>query len=854
MAIAEMTFTQQRELERKQKREAEEKKAKSIQAAFKSGEFSTTKVASRIIKKEHILSASQWIGSNILQQLIVPNSKKFSACVKAALNTVGISEDSDPDSFPLAANAAAVTLRAILDVAVSQDREKVAVIGQYEIYESQASYFVIQQIADCIENELKLNALLEVNKPVFFAVKKISNNPAYSAEAKAIAAQAAFSGVHPFTAISAWIQSQSSKTKFVLPAAEFAPLEWTAWSNAEKVAVANFLLKGVDLCDNADTLRFWAVESVSLGLNDTPNFFILADTIDIDEEIEKEIINTRAKKPMLMKPIDWMDGVFGGYASNQETKADPFIRGIKSKFAKPARVGKGVYAAVNNLQAVGFTINKDVLNAVNELLPQLTKQTAKIGKFVAPIKGVHFSKSGRAKAALLCAEEYKDQVFYHPWNVDYRGRMYPISTVLNVQSTDFEKALLRIATPVALTDTAERWMLIHIANCAGKDKLTLDARVSWAQDNMDFIKQIAAEPVAFLKAVASGEQDADKPFQLVAICKEYVECFITQVKDTTDILVAVDATCSGIQILAGITKDESAALLVNVKQAVNVKTGEELKGDAYQAVADFAKRILKGEVKSSKKVKVNAEISMKVSEFGEYAELLDRSVCKKVVMTLAYNSSPQSHTEYLQKTIKEKGVQLPDDLKKAIISAFGVAIRDAMKELLPNVIQFKDWINKCAAARAEQTGDGLTWQTPSGFEVVQFKNEWKQVKLHASLAGKKGQIILAIEEEATVLPNKHGTCTMPNLVHSLDASVLHVAFEDFSNPFALIHDSVMVTASDVDYAIGAYKAAYVYHFGNDNFFNILMDKFYDFQPKNVKPFDTGDLVVTDVLVSKYFLS
>jgi DNA-dependent RNA polymerase len=851
MATAELTFSQQRELERKQKREAEEKMAKSLHTSFKSGEFSTTQVASRIIKKEHILSTSQWIGKHIKANLLWPTNV-LSETVKQSLACLAVAEESDANSFPLAANAAAVTLKAILDVSVSQSGDVVSDYLGYSIYSSQGTGYAIQEIGSAVEHELKLNAFLLVNKPVFYGLKKIANNPAYSAEAKAIAAQAAFKGVNPFTAVSAWIQSQSSKTEFVLPEPEFAPLEWTDWSNMEKATIANFFLKSVESCDNADSLRFWDVESVSLGFkNQTPNFYVLADSLDIDEELEKEIINTRSKKPMLMKPIDWMDGVFGGYASNQELKADPFIRGIKSKFAEPARVGTSVYAAVNNLQSVGFTINAFVLNAVNELLPQLTKETAKIGKFVAPIKGVHFSKSGRAKAALMCAEEYKNQVFYHPWNVDYRGRMYPISTVLNVQSTDFEKSLLRVATPTSLCNNAERWMLIHIANCAGKDKLSLDARVSWAQDNMDFIKQVAAEPVSFLKDVASGIQSADKPFQLVAICKEYVDCFIAKVKDTTDILVAVDATCSGIQILAGITKDESAAELVNVKP---LKTGEDKKGDAYQAVADFAKLILKGEVKSSKKVKLNDEVSMKVSEFGEYAELLDRSVCKKVVMTLAYNSSPQSHSEYLRKSIKEKGVQLPDDLKNAIISAFGVAIRDAMKELLPNVIQFKDWINKCAAERAEQTGNGLTWQTPAGFEVVQFKNEWKQVKLNSSLAGKKGQIVLNIEEEPTVLPNKHGTCTMPNLVHSLDASVLHVAFDDFHNPFALIHDSVMVTASDVDYAIGSYKSSYVYHFGNDNFFNVLMDMFYDYQPKNVKPFDTGDLVVKDVLVSKYFLS
>ena len=849
MTTAELTFTQQRTLERNQKKAAEEKKAKSIQAAFKSEEFAETKVASRIISKEHILSASQWIGQNITPSLIRGNT--LSAEAKATLGCLAIAEENDTDSYPLAASAASVTLKALLEVAVSQIGDAVGEYFGQVINASQATNNAVRAIATVLEHDLKVNTLAETNKLYFHAVKKVTNNPAYSAEVKALAAEAAFQGVNPFTAISAWFNSQAQQSAFVMPAAEFAPIEWTAWTAMDQVTIANFFLKAVESCDNADALRFWDVETVSLGVNDTPMFYVLADTFDIDEEIEREIINTRSKKPMLMKPIDWMNGVFGGYASNQELKSDPFIRGIKSKFAPVAEVGQPVYDTINKAQAVGFTINEFLLDAVNELLPQLSKDTAKLGKFVAPIKGVHFTKSGRAKAALLCAEEYKGKVFYHPWNVDYRGRMYPISTVLNVQSTDFEKALLRTALSYELNDRSQYWMEIHIANCAGQDKLTLDGRVAWAQANIDFIKDVAANPVAFLKSVANG-QKVDKPFQLVAICKEYVDCFITKVKSDTNVLVAVDATCSGIQILAGITKDESAAQLVNVKQVF--ADGVAVKGDAYQAVADYAKQILTGEVKSGKKVKLHDGTSMNVSEFGDYADLLDRGVCKKVVMTLAYNSSPQSHTEYLRKAVKDKGVTLPEDLKNAVISAFGIAIRDAMKDLLPNVIQFKDWINKCAAARADQTNAALVWQTPSGFQVVQAKNSWKQVTLNAMLAGRKGQIVLNIEEESTVLANKHGTCSMPNLVHSLDASVLHYAFKDAVNAFALIHDSIMVTAGDVDYAIDAYKASYVYHFGNDNFFNILMDMFYDYQPKNVKPFNTGELVVADVLDSQYFLS
>ncbi len=49
-------------------------------------------------------------------------------------------------------------------------------------------------------------------------------------------------------------------------------------------------------------------------------------------------------------------------------------------------------------------------------------------------------------------------------------------------------------------------------------------------------------------------------------------------------MVAVDATCSGLQILAGLAKDRSTAELVNVVPS-------EKPSDAYKAVAEKAKRV-----------------------------------------------------------------------------------------------------------------------------------------------------------------------------------------------------------------------------------------------------------------------
>ena len=50
-------------------------------------------------------------------------------------------------------------------------------------------------------------------------------------------------------------------------------------------------------------------------------------------------------------------------------------------------------------------------------------------------------------------------------------------------------------------------------------------------------------------------------------------------KETTGLPVATDATCSGLQILAGLARDKSTACLVNVMPSDKPQ-------DAYQVIAD----------------------------------------------------------------------------------------------------------------------------------------------------------------------------------------------------------------------------------------------------------------------------
>ena len=61
-----------------------------------------------------------------------------------------------------------------------------------------------------------------------------------------------------------------------------------------------------------------------------------------------------------------------------------------------------------------------------------------------------------------------------------------------------------------------------------------------------------------------------------------------------------------------------------------------------------------------------------------------------------------------------------------------------------------------------------------------------------------GRVKISISGAETGVDLKHHkNATAPNLIHSLDASLLHIAMIDVDFPIALIHDSVLCRATDM---------------------------------------------------------
>jgi DNA-directed RNA polymerase len=495
--------------------------------------------------------------------------------------------------------------------------------------------------------------------------------------------------------------------------------------------------------------------------------------------------------PMVCEPLPWSDSRRGGYLTAELRSMTKLIRsrrpGGPMCALSPDLDGTPALDMLNNLQRVPYRINR----VVYEVARECQERGVSIGKFsqerpidppVKPdwetaseeakkeyriartqIEDHNYSianKNYRSDECMYVARKVLDSVFWIPWSFDYRGRVYPLVTSLSPQGTDFEKALIRChaAEPGPIN---EYWLAFQVATTYGLDKASMDERQQWVKGNLDLISRIANDPFTH----RSEWSDVEEPWCFLASCVEYNDCVIEKTKTSSTLLISVDATCSGLQHLSALTLDRSAAELVNV-----VPTPKPT--DAYKVVANKAKDHLPESVH----------------------HLLTRKVAKRTVMTVPYGVSLISARDYIRQELPKElpeGVTL-SDVVKAIY-------QKAIPEVIPGPIRAMGYIQRSVSEVVKASGQTfISWVTPSGFRVVQDLRAEKTERINTKLLGSRILTNLRVELNEPDVAHHKGA-SAPNLIHSLDASLLHLVFAKETRPFSVIHDCILMRSCDMDY-------------------------------------------------------
>ena len=110
------------------------------------------------------------------------------------------------------------------------------------------------------------------------------------------------------------------------------------------------------------------------------------------------------------------------------------------------------------------------------------------------------------------------------------------------------------------------------------------------------------------------------------------------------------------------------------------------------------------------------------------------------------------------------------------------------------------------------------------------------------------RLTVATKDGDEVDRNRHKAATAPNLIHSLDASLLHLSAIRFDAPIALIHDSVLCRATDMSLLSTIVRETYMHLFAENNY---LAD-FASQIGAEIEPPIIGDLEPESVIDSTYF--
>ena len=605
---------------------------------------------------------------------------------------------------------------------------------------------------------------------------------------------------------------------------------WTPWGRSIRVKLGGWLLDCI-----MESSGWFTQEKIREGHKTVTYVLPTAEFLDIKDEVmaTAELFSPLAW-PMLVPPKDWSNEEVGGYILNEVMCGHDLVRrGDRHRIQ-----GETPLDFLNKIQKVGYKLNPFVVRTAEFL----QEKEISVGKFLPiihydiPPKPVDIAenkesrknyrrrvaevmnrqaqetrRSCRTRMTMEAVSKFKDRdVFYVPWSFDYRGRAYPIPAFLTPQDTDFGKSLIKFADEADVTPESYKWLAFQVATSYGLDKHTWDERQQWVKDNLSTITRVAEDPIDNL----GDWEGAEEPWQFLAACEEYYHCVIKKDRLTTGLCVATDATCSGLQILAGLARDKSTAQLVNVLPSDRPQ-------DAYAVIA-------------KKSMPNIPEVLWQV---------WDRKCCKRTVMTIPYNAKAFSNRQYIKEALKEKGIEVDkDDLTVTVR-----AVRDAMSQVVPGPMSVMKWIEDEVSKAIKRGDTELEWTTPSGFVVVQRLMKKKMETIDLKLLG-RCRLTVATADGNIVDRTRHKAATAPNLIHSLDASLLHLSVKRFDAPIALIHDSVLCRATDMSLLSTIVRETYMYLFAEHDYLTTFAQQI----GAETEPPIIGDLEPRSVIDSTYF--
>lgn len=544
--------------------------------------------------------------------------------------------------------------------------------------------------------------------------------------------------------------------------------------------------------------------------------------------------------PMIVKPVEWTSVYGGGFLS--ANLSTPLIK-TRNKEAVAAleKVDMpDVFAAINAVQNTAWRINSKVYevmksswdsglflglpNANGGELPakpwasdaEYDRLKAETPAVVAAWKraaSIVYDRTAREKSKRLAviqklwiADKFKDEEeIFFCWTMDWRGRLYPVQSMVNPQADDTGKALLEFAEGKPLGERGVYWLKVHLANEYGYDKVTFDERVEWVESNEAFILDSAHNAL-------DGERfwtEADNPYRFLAACLEYAGYKAEGNSYVSHLPIGLDGSCNGLQNFSAMLLDEVGGAAVNL-----IPTDKP--ADVYSDVAKVV----------SAMVEADAAVGNEMAQV--WVGKIDRGITKRNVMTVPYGAKKYGMKNQLleelakRDTPTEKYLTAEDNFHPSVY--LSNVMYDGIGQVVIAARKAMDWLQDVAkvCSKAEQP---IQWITPVGLQVQQLYKKQKLKQIDTFWGGVRLRLQLTADTD-TLNKNKMASSISPNFVHSMDASHLMKTVNSCvgvgMKSFSMVHDSYGVHAGDVDTLACNLREAFIEQYKGD-----VLQKFRD---------------------------
>ena len=581
----------------------------------------------------------------------------------------------------------------------------------------------------------------------------------------------------------------------------------------------------------------------------------------VKDEILKELSSLYKNKiivdkfPMVMKPVNWGEEIRGGYLMNNNYMKYDLV---KSKFKnKLIILNNKYYDWINLNQSVKFKIKLETLKYIKLNLKKILefegikyttmeykKKLSKVKILLDKFKNVDY----RSKYTKQRYEKLKDlsdelqealqkkldiekelnyatmyaevkEGFYYPVTIDYRGRLYYLVTVLNIQHKKLARSLVVFYEK---GNFDEYWFKIAFCRIYGVSQDSVKVK-------SDFIKYFDDH---FFNKILELDLDfmlkSESPYETINYCLEYVKYYNYKESGNkeifqTDLPIYFDATCSVGQLLSLLTGNFKYFEALNL-----TRKDEKGLGDIYIVIIkEFFEYLKNNEEKIDKLLLEQLKILFPFSNLKLWRKFL-----KKEIMSFFYGRTDKGFKRGLLEKVGELKLSLEESLIDFIYLHF-LEFKDQNEFFniisLLNEVVLEDGSHIWEFFLYEK---GYTIEKENSDLHLIFHNlkEKKEKYIIDRITPHKGRKQLTVNFKnvtSELDKEKNVTSLKANLTHGLDAHWLKLTgilcLEDGIKSFIPLFDCVGCRYQDIYKVLYNFKKALSILFSDkDQFLNILI--------------------------------